>query len=44
MIYLNIHFFRVLKTSRCTHEMDAQAIHILNPTLINGCNIFIILF
>uniref|UniRef100_A0A2H8TGZ7 DNA polymerase n=1 Tax=Melanaphis sacchari TaxID=742174 RepID=A0A2H8TGZ7_9HEMI len=24
------------KTSRCTNEMDVQAIHILNPMLING--------
>ncbi|XP_050053975.1 DNA polymerase zeta catalytic subunit isoform X2 [Aphis gossypii] len=24
------------KTSRCTNEMDVQAIHILNPVLING--------
>ncbi|XP_060837644.1 DNA polymerase zeta catalytic subunit isoform X2 [Rhopalosiphum padi] len=26
----------LLKTSRCTNEMDVQAIHILNPILING--------
>lgn len=32
--------FRPLKTSCCVKEMDVQAVHILNPILINGIYFF----